>query len=100
MSKRVAGCVRKGYLAGSCLRLLLDPMQELGSVPESEWDEYLAAIRRRLPTTFRVTGTRRCVCVAIIIARKLAHIIWRLLVRGTDDCVCGSLQRTEIDSQD
>ena len=34
-------------------------VQELGCVPEAEWEEYRAAIRRKLPTTFRITGTRR-----------------------------------------
>lgn len=28
-------------------------------VPESEWDEFMAAVKRNLPTTFRITGNKR-----------------------------------------
>ncbi|KAI8872761.1 S-adenosyl-L-methionine-dependent methyltransferase [Ramicandelaber brevisporus] len=32
--------------------------QRQGIVPEGEWDDFMAALRRSLPTTFRITGTR------------------------------------------
>lgn len=32
--------------------------KEQGFIPETEWDEFSAALRRELPTTFRVTGSR------------------------------------------
>lgn len=28
-------------------------------IPENEWDDFMAALRRELPSTFRITGTRR-----------------------------------------
>lgn len=28
-------------------------------IPESEWDDFMATFRRDLPSTFRITGTRR-----------------------------------------
>jgi hypothetical protein len=28
-------------------------------VPESEWDDFITAMRRNLPTTFRITGNKR-----------------------------------------
>lgn len=30
-------------------------------VPESEWEDFLEALRRPLPTTFRVAGSRQYV---------------------------------------
>ena len=28
-------------------------------VPAAEWDEFITALRRNLPTTFRITGNKR-----------------------------------------
>jgi len=35
-------------------------------VPETEWEELMDALRRPLPTTFRVAGSRQCVSFAVI----------------------------------
>lgn len=31
-------------------------MQRQGIIPESEWDTFLATLRKTLPTTFRING--------------------------------------------
>jgi len=30
-------------------------------IPEEEWDEFMEALKRPLPTTFRIAGSRECV---------------------------------------
>jgi multisite-specific tRNA:(cytosine-C5)-methyltransferase len=35
--------------------------KESGLIPESEWEQFMETVRRKLPTTFRITGTRRFV---------------------------------------
>jgi multisite-specific tRNA:(cytosine-C5)-methyltransferase len=30
-------------------------------IPEEEWDQFMEALRRPLPTTFRIAGSRECV---------------------------------------
>lgn len=30
-------------------------------VPDEEWDDLMAALRRPLPSTFRIAGGRKCV---------------------------------------
>lgn len=40
------------------LRLVLRRVQAQNIVPEGEWEELLAAFRRPLPTTFRLTTSR------------------------------------------
>ena len=39
--------------------LLLNIFKAQKVVPEEEWDEFMSALRRELPSTFRITGTRR-----------------------------------------
>jgi len=35
-------------------------------VPEDEWGTFMSALRRHLPTTFRVTGSRQCVLYSVV----------------------------------
>jgi multisite-specific tRNA:(cytosine-C5)-methyltransferase len=30
-------------------------------IPDEEWDQFIEALRRPLPTTFRIAGSRECV---------------------------------------
>ena len=31
-------------------------------LPDSEWEDFITALKRDLPTTFRITGNKRCDC--------------------------------------
>ena len=52
------------------------PTQGLGVVPAEEWDQFMSVIRKPLPSTFRITGTRH---LATAVRQCLQHTFFTQL---------------------
>ena len=49
-------------------------------IPEEEWDEFMEALKRPLPTTFRIAGSRECVLIFFLTVSadgsvRIAHVL-------------------------
>lgn len=57
--------------------------KEQGFVPEGEWDDFLDALKRELPTTFRVTGSRaHAEAINDHITEKFAPMLQNVILDG------------------